>query len=137
MQSVILKMENYSKHANLAERDVIQEYINKLITIYSITLILMTVTLVALILVPLVLARPVLELEYPFSIDYQPMKGIIYLHQSFALYQVYAQVCATVFLALLLWFSTARFEILGNKFRMATEYSDWQACIREHQELLK
>ncbi|XP_050462597.1 odorant receptor 49b-like [Cataglyphis hispanica] len=137
LQNIILKMENYSKHANIAERDVIQEYIDKHITIYITTLLLMTVTLVALILVPLVLARPVLELEYPFSIDYQPMKGIIYLHQSFALYQVYVQVCATVFLALLLWFSTARFEILGNKFRMATEYSDWQECIREHQELLK
>ncbi|XP_070169090.1 odorant receptor 49b-like isoform X2 [Polyergus mexicanus] len=137
LQNVISKMENYSKSANLAERDVIQRYINKNIAIYSVTLMLMTVTLVALILVPLVLAHPVVELEYPFSIDYQPMRGIIYLHQSFALYQVYAQVCATVFLALLLWFSTARFEILGNKFRMATEYSDWQACIREHQELLK
>ncbi|CAL1680769.1 unnamed protein product [Lasius platythorax] len=137
LQNVILKMENYSKHANPTERDVIQEYINKYIVIYGMMLILMTVTLVALILVPLVLAHPVLELEYPFSIDYQPMKGIIYLHQSFALYQVYAQVCATVFLALLLWFSTARFEILANKFRMATEHSDWKACIREHQELLR
>ncbi|XP_072742704.1 uncharacterized protein [Anoplolepis gracilipes] len=137
LQNIILKMENFNKHANPIERDVIQEYINKHIAIYGITLILMTVTVVALILVPLVLAQPVLELEYPFSIDYQPMRGIIYLHQSFALYQVYAQVCATVFLALLLWFPTARFEILANKFRMATEHSDWKACVREHQELLK
>ncbi|XP_025262023.1 uncharacterized protein LOC105259377 isoform X2 [Camponotus floridanus] len=137
LQTIILKMENYSKHANSTERNVIQEYINKHIVIYGITLTLMTVALVAMILVPLILARPVLELEYPFSIDYQPMRGIIYLHQSFALYQVYVQVCATVFLALLLWFSTARFEILANKFRIATEYSDWKACIQEHQELLK
>lgn len=130
-------MENYSKHANSMERNVIQQYINKHIVVYGLTLILMTVTLVAMILVPLLLARPVLELEYPFSIDYQPMKGIIYLHQSFALYQVYVQVCATVFLALLLWFSTARFQILANKFCIATEHSDWKACIQEHQELLK
>ncbi|XP_072742705.1 putative odorant receptor 92a isoform X3 [Anoplolepis gracilipes] len=84
LQNIILKMENFNKHANPIERDVIQEYINKHIAIY-----------------------------------------------------VYAQVCATVFLALLLWFPTARFEILANKFRMATEHSDWKACVREHQELLK
>ncbi|KAF3054617.1 Odorant receptor 265 [Nylanderia fulva] len=137
LQNIITKIENYNKHANSTEKDIIQEYINKYIMIYSVMLILMTATLVALILIPLVLAHPVLELEYPFSIDYQPMKGIIYLHQSFALYQVYAQVCATVFLALLLWFSTARFEILANKFQMITEHSDWKACIREHQEVLR
>jgi len=78
-----------------------------------------------------------LVIKYPFPVDRQPLRAIVYFHQSLGIYQAYCQVSSNVFLALLLWFTSARFEILSNKFRMITKYSEWQSCIKEHQELLR
>lgn len=131
-------MEDYYKQANAEEKDIFQQYINKYILFYGTTLTLTAASLVGSLVVPLIRNRRFpLEIEYPFRVDYQPMMAMIYLHQALGMYQVYCQVSANVFLALLLWFTTARFEILTNKFRMITKYSDWKTCIQEHQETLR
>ncbi|KAL6263901.1 hypothetical protein P5V15_003982 [Pogonomyrmex californicus] len=138
LQNVIYKMEDYYKQANAQEKDVFQQYINKYITLYGTTLTLTTASLAGSLIVPLIRSRMFpLEIEYPFRVDYQPMTAIIYFHQALGMYQVYCQVSANVFLALLLWFTTARFEILTNKFHIITKYCDWKTCIQEHQETLR
>ncbi|XP_019885576.2 odorant receptor 45b-like [Camponotus floridanus] len=76
------------------------------------------------------------RLQYPFPIDRQLLRAIVYCHHMFGIYQIYCQVSSNVFLAFLLWFTSARFEI-SNKFRTTTKYSDWKRCISEHQELLR
>lgn len=131
-------MEEYYQRTNAKEREVIQQYCNKYTFFYGITLALTTVSLVGSLVVPLMRSHTFpLEIEYPFPVDYQPMTAIIYCHQALGMYQVYCQVCSNVFLALLLWFTTARFEILSNKFRTVTSYTDWKAYIREHQDILR
>lgn len=131
-------MEDYYKEANAEEKDIFQQYINKYILLYVTILVLSAASLTGSLVVPLIRSRMLpLEIEYPFRVDYQPITAIIYFHQAFGMYQVYCQVSANVFLALLLWFITARFEILTNKFRTITKYSDWKTCIQEHQETLR
>ncbi|XP_011706337.1 PREDICTED: uncharacterized protein LOC105461534, partial [Wasmannia auropunctata] len=131
-------MEDYYEQANAEEKDVFQQFINKYILFYGTTLALTAASLAGSLVVPLIRSRMFpLEIEYPFRVDYQPMTAIIYFHQALGMYQVYCQVSANVFLALLLWFTTARFEILTNKFRSITKYSDWKTCIQEHQETLR
>lgn len=131
-------MENYYEEANTEEKNTFQQYINKYILFYGTILALTTASLVGSLVVPLIQSRMFpLEIEYPFRVDYQPMTAMIYFHQAFGMYQVYCQVSANVFFALLLWFTTARFEILINKFRTITKYSDWKICIQKHQETLR
>lgn len=131
-------MEDCYKRANAEEKDVFQKYINKYILLYGITLTFPAVSLVGSLLVPLVQSHMFpLEIEYPFRVDYQPMTAMIYFHQALGMYQVSCQVSSNVFLALLLWFTTARFEILSNKFRSVTKYSEWQEYVQEHQEVLR
>lgn len=132
-------MEDYYRQAKPEERDVFQKYIDKYAYFYATTLGMITVALLGSFLEPLfrgVDSFP-LVIKYPFPVDQQPLRAIVYFHHSLGIYQAYCQVSSNVFLALLLWFTSARFEILSNKFRMATKYSDWKKCINEHQELLK
>ncbi|KYN19136.1 hypothetical protein ALC57_08492 [Trachymyrmex cornetzi] len=131
-------MEDYYKQANTEEKDVFQQYINKYILFYGTTLTLTTaITFAGCLIVPLIRSRRFpLEIEYPFRVDYQPITAMLYFHQVLGMYQVTCQVSANVFLALLIWFTTARFEILTNKFRTVTKYSDWKTCIQEHQVTL-
>ncbi|KYQ54148.1 Putative odorant receptor 67a [Trachymyrmex zeteki] len=132
-------MEDYYKQANAEEKDVFQQYINKYILFYGTTLTLTTaITFAGCLIVPLIRSRRFpLEIEYPFPVDYQPITALLYFHQVLGMYQVTCQVSANVFLALLIWYTTARFEILTNKFRIVTKYSDWITCIQEHQVTLR
>ncbi|XP_014477090.1 PREDICTED: uncharacterized protein LOC106745735 [Dinoponera quadriceps] len=139
LQNVIVQMEDYYQRAKPDERDVFQRYINKCASIYVTTLSMMTISLLSSYVEPLFRGSDSypLVIKYPFTVDQQPLRAIVYFHHIFGLYQVYCQVSANVFLALLLWFTSARFEILSNKFRRAAKYSDWQIYVKEYQELLR
>lgn len=139
LQTVIAQMEDYCRRAQPHERDVFQRYVNKCAYFYVVTLSIMGIAFVGSILEPLFrgLDSYPLVIKYPFVVDQWLSRTIVYLHQAFGLYQVFCQATANVFLALLLWFTSARFEILSIKFRKASEYFDWQVCVREHQELLR
>lgn len=138
-QAVIFQMEDYYHQATPEAKDVFQKYIDKYVYFYITILGMITVALFNSILEPLFFGFHSLPLviKYPFPVDQQPLRAIVYLHHTFGIYQGYCQVSSNVFLALLLWFTSARFEILSHKFRTATKYSDWEKCIKEHQELLQ
>ncbi|XP_032684841.1 odorant receptor 30a-like [Odontomachus brunneus] len=139
LQSVITQMEDYYRQAKPYERDVFQRYVNKCTRYYMVTLSIMSIAFVGSIVEPLfrgIDSYP-LVIKYPFVVDQRLLWAIVYLHQTFGLYQVYCQATGNAFLALLLWFTSARFEILSIKFRKASKYFDWQICVREHQELLR
>lgn len=132
-------MENYYHQAKAEERNVFQKYIDRYIYLYATTLGLITVGLFISFLDPLLRGFDTfpLVIKYPFPIDRQLLRVIVYCHHMFGIYQIYCQVSSNVFLAFLLWFTSVRFEILSNKFRTTTKYSDWKRCISEHQELLR
>ncbi|XP_012224114.1 odorant receptor 13a-like isoform X2 [Linepithema humile] len=131
-------MENYMEYANLEEQNVFQRYVNKCKLFYGMTMSVLTVTLIAMIFGPLLLSQPFpIEVEYPFYVDVQPIKTIIYLHHVMAVYQSYVQVCGNIFIALLLWFVAARFEILCHNFRKVTNISEFLMCVELHQHLLR
>lgn len=134
---MIYELEDYCKHAKPKERNVFQQYIDSCKSVYIYSMCTFTVTTLLLILSPIVEPQQFpIDIEYPFSVDYQPLKTIIYLHHILIIYQSYTQVCSNVFIALLLWFVSARFDILSSRFRAVTEFAELRACIEEHQELL-
>ncbi|XP_072743374.1 uncharacterized protein [Anoplolepis gracilipes] len=137
LQYVMYELEDYCKRAKPKERDVFHHYIDSCKSIYIGSMCAFTLTAILFILSPVVepqlLPFPV---EYPFSVDYQPLKTIIYLHHVLLIYQSYMQVCSNIMIALLLWFVSARCDILSSRFRAVTKFAELRACIEEHQELL-
>ncbi|XP_011694482.1 PREDICTED: odorant receptor 49b-like [Wasmannia auropunctata] len=75
--------------------------------------------------------------EYPFNVYHQPLRSIIFIQQIIACMQGAAQECMTIFMALLIWFTSARLEILVEKFQKVTNIYELKKCIQEHQNLLK
>ncbi|XP_032684791.1 uncharacterized protein LOC116850518 isoform X2 [Odontomachus brunneus] len=137
LQVVISEMENYIQQAKSEEKGIFQRYVDKCKLFYGVTLCWITITMVAMDFGPLLLPQPFpVAVHYPFHVENQLLKIIIYLHHIMVVYQCYVQVCANVFVALLLWFVAARFEILSGEFRKATSLSEFMRCIRLHQQLL-
>lgn len=137
MQYVIYELEDYCHRAKADERIIFHRYIDNCKSFYVGSLCAFTVTALLFIISPIVEPHPFpFDIKYPFSVDYQPLKLIIYLHHILLIYQSYTQVCSNIFIALLLWFVSARCDILSNRFRAVTKFTELRACIEEHQELL-
>ncbi|XP_070169073.1 odorant receptor 13a-like isoform X1 [Polyergus mexicanus] len=137
LQYVIYELEDYCKRAKSKERSVLHQYIDSCKSIYVGSICAFTVTGVALVLSPIIEPHPFpIDIKYPFSVNYQPLRTIIYLHHILLIYQSYTQVCANIFIALLLWFVSARCDILSSRFRAVTKFAELRACVEEHQELL-
>ncbi|XP_071565713.1 uncharacterized protein [Temnothorax nylanderi] len=138
LQTIICEMEDYIEKAKLEEKNIFQRYINKSKLFYATTMCGLIVTEITVLLGPLLLSQPFpLEIEYPFDVNKQPLKTIIYLHHAMVIYQVGVQVCGNIFVALLLWFVAARFEILSQKFQKITTISEFIICVQLHQRLLR
>ncbi|XP_011864906.1 PREDICTED: uncharacterized protein LOC105560404, partial [Vollenhovia emeryi] len=65
-----------------------------------------------------------------------PIKSIIYLHQSLVGLQVSAGMCIDCNIAILLFYSAARLELLAQKFRNVKNETELDACITLHVEIL-
>lgn len=131
-------MENYIQQAKSEEKNIFQKYIDKCKLFYELTLSWIAISAIGIIFGPFLLPQPFpIEVQYPFYVGQQPLKTIIYLHHVMAVYQSYVQVCSNVFVAVLLWFVVARFEILSHQFRKVRSFSEFKICIQLHQQLLR
>ncbi|XP_071565725.1 uncharacterized protein [Temnothorax nylanderi] len=138
IQNVTFEMVNFSGLMKPHEEVLIQRYIDKCVVLYGASIFTIYVAMFFAIAIPLVTEQtfPTLA-EYPFDVSYQPLKTIIYIQQSAAGVLIAGQLCTNVFMALLLWFATARFEILSVELGKATNINQLYKCIKKHQELLE
>lgn len=132
-------MIHFSEVIKPHEDIIIQRYIDKCVIFHGACILIFYVAaLIVIIGIPIVMNQPFPMLaEYPFNVHYQPLKSIIYLHHSVVGVHVAAQLCSNVFMALLLWFASARFEMLTDELRKTTNVYHLANCIRKHQYLLK
>ncbi|KAL0105544.1 hypothetical protein PUN28_016906 [Cardiocondyla obscurior] len=121
------------------EEIIIQRYVDKCIVFYGASLFVFYGFLFATVtLIPPLMHQPFPSLaEYPFDVFYQPVKTIIFASQAIAGLMLTGQLCMNVFMALLIWFASARFEILSEELRKVTKTYHLFECIKKHQELLK
>jgi len=121
------------------EEVVIQRYIDKCVVFHGISMILYYLVILGIIIVlPPVMHQPFPTLaEYPFDVSYQPLKTLIFMQQSMTGILMAGQLCTNIFVTLLLWFATARFEILIEELRDVTNVYQLFKCIKKHQELYK
>ncbi|XP_011706546.1 PREDICTED: uncharacterized protein LOC105461732, partial [Wasmannia auropunctata] len=137
IQNVTDKMEKFCNVIKAHEEVVIQRYIDKCAVFYGASMFTFyLVTFAIITLVPPMTHRPFPTLaEYPFNVSYQPLKTIIYIHQSMVGIMMAAQLSTNVFISLLLWFASARFEILSEELKKATDFYSLFQSIKKHQEL--
>lgn len=125
-------MITYVKEAQQYEKKIFHKYIKKCYTFYGYSIVCMYLTGVAFIIGPAF--SPVsfpADTEYPFQINYKLVKVIIYLQQTLVGFQCTAHVCLSVFGALLLWFTAARFECLAVELKKITNICMLIDCIKK------
>ncbi|XP_036145854.1 uncharacterized protein LOC105829737 [Monomorium pharaonis] len=139
IQNVTHKMEKFCDLIKPREKVVIQRYIDKCLVFYcTIMCIFYSVAIFTIVLLPTLQHQPFPTLaEYPFDVSHQPLKTIIYLCQSVVGIMTSAHLCLNVYMALLLWFTSAKFEMLIEEMRETTNVYQLFKCIKVHQELLK
>ncbi|XP_024876688.1 odorant receptor 22c-like [Temnothorax curvispinosus] len=138
LQFIILEMESYYQRAQEYEKEIIQQYVDKCKLFYGIILCWLAMTGISVIMTPLFSSQSFpSEAEYPFDVQLQPLKTIIYAHHILIAYQCVIQVSTNTFPALLLWFVAARFDILSVRFRTTTNINELIKYTREHSLLLR
>jgi len=120
------------------EEVVIQRYIDKCIIFHGTSIfIFYWLTFITIAVIPALQNQPFPTLaEYPFDVFYQPVKTIIFIQQSMAGIMVAGQLCMNVYMAMLLWFVSARFEILTEELKKTANVYQLFECIKKHQKLL-
>ncbi|XP_076683494.1 odorant receptor 4-like [Andrena cerasifolii] len=121
------------QNAEPAELSVFQAYVDKFSTFYVLAGTWFYISMCVVVVGTLLLPQPFpTNAEYPFSVDYEPMRSIIFLHQTVAGTQCAAHTCVNVFGALLISFAAARIELLTSELRDVVDTSDLASCIKKY-----
>ncbi|XP_050454841.1 odorant receptor 67a-like [Cataglyphis hispanica] len=139
LQYLISEMEYNFKNAKAHEKKIYQRYVDKCKVFYTGSTVAVFFTAVATIIAPLIIPDQILPVEakYPFDVKREPMKTIVFLHQSIVIWQTFSNVCHCSVIGLFIWFTTARFEILAHQFRKVTDVYGIIANVRQHIKLLR
>lgn len=136
---MISEIEYHFKRAKEYEKEIYQRYIDKCKVFYGSSTVAVFFTSIVIIAAPLIMPDQILPVEakYPFDVEHEPMKTIVYLHQSITLWQTFSNVCHCSLIGLFIWFTTARFEILSYQFRRVTSVYEIVVVVRQHIEVLR
>ncbi|XP_020282708.1 uncharacterized protein LOC109854236 [Pseudomyrmex gracilis] len=133
LQPLIAEMESHCKRAKGHERKILQQYVDNYGTFYIAAVILYYLTTVYVVSTPSSDNLPV-NAKYPFNLTSPLTLGIIYAQQSFVGLQISSALCTSIFVALLLWFASAKFDMLCTEIRTTTNVNDLIRCIQKHQK---
>ncbi|KAL0130354.1 hypothetical protein PUN28_002178 [Cardiocondyla obscurior] len=136
-QMLYYEMETFCKQADEKTSVILQYYVNKYKCIYGIYTLWCYITAIGVICGPLVFPQEFpTHAKYPFSIT-QAIKILVYLHQSLVGLQVAAGMCIDCNIAILLFYSAVKLELLAQEFRNVKNESELDACINLHNEILR
>ncbi|CAL1672781.1 unnamed protein product [Lasius platythorax] len=131
-------METFCKQADDKTNITLQRYVDDYKCAYGTYTLWCYLTAIGVICGPLFLPQQFpTDAKYPFSVEQHPLKGIIYLHQSLVGLQVSAGMCIDCSIAILLFYSAARLELLAKKIRNVKTECELDACIKLHDEILR
>ncbi|XP_046836335.1 odorant receptor Or2-like [Vespa crabro] len=136
-QMIIEEMESIIKQASPYERDVLEKYIKKAMILH-LSMTFGTYAISAnIVLGPLFLPQRLPTYAvYPFDVDKHPAYEFAYFHHVYTGVQCAAGQSIDNFVAVLIWFTSARFEILENEIANIVDESDFKRCILKHINLL-
>ena len=128
---------SYIESAEKSEKDVLQKYVDRYIPFFIIVGSSVLIGAIGFSCGPLIMdtALPV-DAWYPFSIDVFWIRFILYSLQILAIFQTGLTFTVNYMIAMMLWYCTARLEMLGRKIKNAGSNYELRLCIREHQKLI-
>ncbi|XP_053973004.1 uncharacterized protein LOC128873440 [Hylaeus volcanicus] len=133
LQVYLEYMADFCAKAQSYEREILQRYVDKYKTFYALSAYWFYVTAILFILGALFGPEEFpIEAEYPFDVKHQPVRTIIFLHQTYFCMQCSAMTCANVFAAMLLIFASAEFEILMVELRAVENVEMLIECIKKY-----
>lgn len=128
-------MTAHLKAAEPYERSVFQGYVDKYSKFYAMCTMWFYSTCTMMIVGTFFINDPFpTAAEYPFAVDYEPLRSIIFIHQGFTCVQCASQVSMNGFAAVLLLFVTARFEILMTELRQVDNIHSLVQCLKKHYD---
>ncbi|XP_032677432.1 odorant receptor 49b-like [Odontomachus brunneus] len=139
LQYVTFEMENFCALIDPHEEAIIQrKYIDKYTSFYGFCIASFYLTPLVIVMGPIVLDQPLpVFAEFPFDVSRQPLRAITYIHQAVVAVLISGYLSVNAFMALLIWLTSARFKLLSEDIRAATNIYDFIKCIDKHQYLLK
>ncbi|KAL6434397.1 hypothetical protein ACFW04_006061 [Cataglyphis niger] len=137
-QMLYYDMETFCKQADDKTNIILQRYVDNYKFIYGAYTLWCYLASTSVICGPLFLPQQFpTDAKYPFSVAHHPIKSIIFLHQSFVGLQASAGICIDCSIAILLFYSAARLELLAQKIRNIKTECELDACIKLHDEILR
>ena len=135
-QRVIEELRTSIREAKLHEREIFYTYLARCNVFYGSyiagTYSMVLICIYAPIIFPL---SSIIHAEYPFDVNRTLVSVIVRAHQSIACCQCCAHVCLSVFGALLIWFTAARFECLAVEMQRSTDIGTMSICIGKQLRL--
>ncbi|XP_018051044.1 PREDICTED: uncharacterized protein LOC108688980 [Atta colombica] len=136
--NIAFEAEYFCDSMKSREEVVIQRYIDKYAAFYGVSSVIFYFLVIAACAIASIMHQPFPMLnEYPFDVYYEPLRTIIYAHQAIVGFIVSGQLCLNTFVATLLWFASARFEIIIEDLRTFTNVYQLVKCVKEHQKILE
>lgn len=132
-------MEDFVKTPRPHEREILQCYLDRcwILHVFATVTVLLTLTATACAPILTDLLLPIMA-YYPFTLD--PNFAIfymVYIHQIITCLQLgTGLVLIDCQMAVLMWYASARLEILAGEFRTVTNVREFRHIIQKHQRLL-
>lgn len=132
------EMEYFIKTANLLERQYIQAYVNKGAAFHLFYTVSTWMVCLALYTEGIVNSQQFpTDVSYPFKVDNTIIHSVLYAQQAIAIFIVASALIVDSQVAILIWFTCARFDIIGRKFEEIENEIDMKNCIKQHQHVLR
>lgn len=130
-------MENYVTNAREDERELFIVYIKRCGKLHLFVMTFGFMAILIIIVAPIGLPQPFPNIaDYPFPVDESPAFELVYAHQSAATLHCLSIPVFDMQIALLLWYSGARLELLAREFKTVTDNGHFVECVKKHQYLL-
>nr|AKO89989.1 odorant receptor 25 [Microplitis mediator] len=137
LQYLLYEMENYVTNAREDERELFIVYIKRCGKLHLFVMIFGFMAILIIIVAPIGLPQPFPNIaDYPFPVDESPAFELVYAHQSAATLHCLSIPVFDMQIALLLWYSGARLELLAREFKTVTDNKHFVECVKKHQYLL-
>ncbi|XP_076383782.1 odorant receptor 13a-like isoform X1 [Megalopta genalis] len=134
LQRLIEEMVAYFQNLKPYEKEIYQRYIDDYCPFYAVSSIWNALAAFFVIIGALFTAQPFpMMAEYPFPVDYEPVKSVIYLQHSYVAVQCVSTLSSNMIAALLILFAAGRFEILMVDLRAAVTVDRLKSCMEQCQ----
>ncbi|XP_070151718.1 uncharacterized protein [Polyergus mexicanus] len=138
LQSLLMSIEKFVEVAEDREKIILQKYVDRYALFISAVAISFIIAGVTVICAPLFLPLEFpTDVWYPFSTEPLLRKFILYIMQIFIIAQTVFCLGVDIMIAVILFYSTAKLEILALEVEQATNEIHIVSCIKKHQKIIE